>query len=218
MLDIDKKDFWQGINPGSTITLRDQQAIEDSMEKGNGMRGVDYVVKTVYRLKELNGLAEWNLFLLDDPGDIIWLMVKIVEQEIELRVYFEHPQFDPGNRKDMMDQENLWLFMEPDNPADFQYNDLKFTDHIEIESDNDDVLIYRQKGFNEMHCWCERLPVPPGIKNQIATIVEYQAKEKCENPELLLLEMGGQNSSDGGLIRLMIGCSLRPTEIDILEA
>ena len=62
MLDIDKKGFWQGINPGSTITLKDKQAIEDSMEKGNGMRGVDYVVKTVYQLKELNGLAEWNFF------------------------------------------------------------------------------------------------------------------------------------------------------------
>jgi len=182
------------------------------------MRGVDYVVKTVYQLKELNGLAEWNFFLLDDPGDIIWLMVKIVEQEIELRVYFEHPEFEPGNRKDMMDQENLWLFMEPDNPANFQYNDLKFTDHMEIESDNDEVLIYGQKGFKEMHCSCELLPVPSKINNQIATIVEYQAKQKCDNPELLLLEMGGQDSSDGGLIRLMIGCNLRPTEIDILEA
>jgi len=141
MLDIYNIDFWKGINPGSTITLKDKQAIEDSMEKGNGMTGIDYMVKSVYSLKELKDLAEWYLFLLDDPEDLIWIMVKIVGQEIDFRVYFEHPQFEPGNRKDMIDQEKLWLFMEPDNPGDFQYNDLKFTDLIEIEDDNDEVLI-----------------------------------------------------------------------------
>jgi len=218
MLDIYNIDFWKGINPGSTITLKDKQAIEDSMEKGNGMTGIDYMVKSVYSLKELKDLAEWYLFLLDDPEDLIWIMVKIVGQEIDFRVYFEHPQFEPGNRKDMIDQEKLWLFMEPDNPGDFQYNDLKFTDLIEIEDDNDEVLIYKQKGAKEMHCNCNILPVQSGNKNPIATLVEYQAEKACENPELLLFELGGQESSEGGLIRLMPGCNLRPTEIDILEA
>jgi hypothetical protein len=218
MLDIDNKDFWKGINPGSTITLKDKQSIEDSMEKGYGMKGMDYMVEAVYRLKELNGLAQWNLFLLDDPEERIWVMAKIIEQEIDLRVYFEHPQFEPGNRKDMVDQEILWLFTEPDNPVNFQYNDLKFSDFLEIEEDNEDTLIYRQKGFNEMHCECEILTVSTGNKDTIATIVEYQTKQTCENPELLLFELGGQSRKEGGLIRLMLGCNLRPTEIDVLEA
>ena len=218
MLDIDNIDFWKGIHPGSTITLKDKQAIEDSMEKGNGMKGMDYMVKTVTRLKEVNGLAEWILFLLDDPGEAIWVMVKIVEPEIDLRVYFEHPQFEPGNRKDMIEQENLWLFLEPENPADFLYNDLKFTDQIEIEQDNDEMLIYKQKGFKEMHCHGSFLPASSGMKNPMATIVEYQVQGTCDNPELLVFELGGQESSEGGLIRLMLGCHLRPTEIDVLEA
>ena len=218
MLDVYNEDFWKGIKPGSTITLKDKQAIEDAMEKGQGMKGMDYMVKVVYRIKELNGLAQWILFLLDDPGESIWVMAKIVDQEVDLRVYFEHPQFEPGNRKDMIDQENLWLFLEPDNPDDFQYNDLKFTDQIEIEEDDDEMLVYRQKGFKEMHGKCVLLPVLSGMGEPIATIAEYKADRACENPELLLFELGGQDSSEGGLIRLMLGCSLRPTEIDILEA
>jgi hypothetical protein len=216
MLDIYNKEFWRGVTLGSTITLKDKQAIEDSMERGNGMKGMDYMVKTVCRLKELNGLAEWNLFLLDDPEDIIWVMVKMVEQEMDFRIYFEHSQFEPGNRRDMMEQENLWLFNAPDNPDDFQYNDLKFADLIRIDGDNDDLLDYKQKGFKEMHCSCEIQPALPGIKNPVATLVEYQTKEVCENPELLLFELG--DSEDGGLIRLMPGCNLGATEIDVLEA
>jgi len=218
VLDVYNKEFWKGVAPGSTITLKDKQAIEDAMEKGKGMTGMDYMVKTVYRLDELNGLAQWYLFLLDDPGETIWVMVKIIDQEIDFRVYFDHPQFEPGNRKDMINQENLWLFMAPDNPENFKYNDLKFTDFIEIETDDDEVLVYRQKGFKEMHCKCELEPVTSGIKNPVATIVEYQAEGDCENPELLLFESGGQAASEGGLIRLMLGCTLRPTEMDILEA
>jgi len=218
MMDVYNKDFWKGINPGSTITLKDKQSIEDSMEKGNGMKGMDYMVKAVYRLKEFNDLVEWHFFLLDDPGERIWVMIKIVQQEIDLRVYFEHPQFESGNRRDMIDLGNLWLFMEPDNPEEFQFNDLKFSDFIEIEEDNGDMLTYRQKGFKEMHCECEIVPEPSEIFDPIATIVEYKAKGVCENPELLLWELGGKDSSDGGLIRLMLGCTLGPTEIDVLEA
>ena len=218
MLDLYNKEFWKGIEPGSTFTLKDKQAIEDSMEKGKGMKGVDFMVKTVCRLTELNGLAQWYLFLLDDPGEMIWVMVKIVEEEIDLRVYFEPPQFESGNRKDMIDSENFWLFMTPDNPETFQYNDLKFTDFLEIEEESGEMLEYKQKGFNEMHCECKMMPVPSGVKDPVATIVEYQAKMACDNPELLLFELGGKDASDGGLIRLMLGCSLGPTEIDVLEA
>ena len=218
MLDVYNSDFWKGINPGSTITLKDKQAIEDSMEKGNGMAGIDYIVKTAYRLKEINDLAQWYLFLLDDPEEQIWVMVKIVEQETDFRVYFEHPQFEPGNREDMIEQEKLWLFMEPDNPVDFQYNDLIFTDQIEIEDDNNQMLSYKQKGAKELHCKCDIMPAQSGINNPIVTIVEYKAIEACENPELLLFELGGEENSKGGLIRLMLGCNLRPTELDILEA
>ncbi len=218
MLDIYNKAYWDGIAPGSTITLKDKQAIEDSMEKGLGMKGADYIVKTVIKLNELNDLVQLYLFLLDDPEELIWIMVKIVDQELDFRVYFEHPQFEPGNRKDMIDQENFWLFMEPENLNNFQYDGLKFTDHIEIDEDAGDVLNYKEKEFKEMYFNCELLPVSSGVGNPIATIVEYQTNQTCENPELLLFELGEQDKSEGGLIRLMLGCTLRPTEIDVLEA
>jgi len=77
---------------------------------------------------------------------------------------------------------------------------------------------YRQKGFKEMHCSCELSPAVPELANPIATLVEYQTKKRCENPELLLLEVGRAGAIEGGLIRLMPGCRLGPTEIDVLEA
>jgi hypothetical protein len=217
MLDVDNKEFWKSINPGSTITLKDKQAIEDSMERGKGMAGIDYLVKDVHSLKELNGLAEWTLFLLDDPEDLIWIMVKTIGADTDLRVYFEHPEFEPGNRMDMIQREDLWLFMAPDNQEDFQYNDLKFTNLIEIEGENDEMLAYARKGAGEMHCQCESKPANPWMKEQIATVVEYKSDQSCDNPELLLFELGGQNSKEGGLIRVMMGCDLRPTELDVLE-
>lgn len=218
MLDIYDKKFWEGIHPGSTITLKDKQAIEDSMQRGTGMKGLDFTVRNAIQITELNNLAKWFLFMLDDPEDTIWIMVKFVDDELDLRVYFEHPQFMPGNRKDMIDQENYWLFMEPENPENFSMDDLKFSDHIEIVEDDGEALIYREKGFKEMHCTCEILPVQSKIKKKVATLVEYQTKQVCENPELLLFELGGQDSAEGGLIRLLLGCTLGPTEIDILQS
>ena len=216
MLNLYNRDFWKEIKTGSTITLKDKQAIEDAMEKGKGVSGIDYMVKQIYRLHELNSRVQWNLFQLDDVHETLWMSVKMVEQEMDLRVYFEHPQFTSGNRKDMIDQGYFWLFKTPDNPDNFVYNDLNFASRIDIEAENSQVHVYNQKKFQEMHYYCTPDPVQKEDSTLMATLVEYQARALCDNPELLIFELGGSYGQEGGLIRLMPGCSIGTTEIDIL--
>ncbi len=50
----------------------------------------------------------------------------------------------------------------------------------------------------------------------MATVVEYASEQACANPELLLLELGGERGDEGGVITLLLGCDVRFGEVDVL--
>ena len=226
----DKRDagYWRAVKPDTTITLTDDQALRESVS------GQNYIVKEVMHIRELTGICEWIFLKLEGLEDApsSWLMVKIVDQELDLRVYFEDPDsFETGNREDMVANETLWVFQEPDD-EEYEYGDLKYAQHVgwdfpgDEDGDPDGEIVthqncdihvdYNIKGGGEMQGKVTFDPRCSGQEDYIATIVEYDTSDETTCPEMMFIEVGDADIDEGGLIRLMFGNSIRPTEAEVL--
>lgn len=244
-MNITKHDpeFWQAVRPGDIIALTDEQAIQDSLEKGLGAEGMQYEVKRVTRIRELNELCEWLLFDLDSEEELR-LMVKIVDNEIDIRIYFAAEEFRAGDRVDMLEQDCYWLFKEPEDPDNFDPVELQFTEELEwsVPLDNDGVVdnvLFQQKGFGELFGKVTITPAESGMDNLVASVVELVTNEDVPNPELLIMETGAVGSividydeeedketteetetdseRRGGLIELFVGTPINLSEVEVFS-
>lgn len=239
-MDKSSANFWRGLKPGDQVVLTDVQSVEEGMAKGLGTGGLHHQIKKVTTIKEMNGLCEWRLLKLDSEDDLI-LMVKIVDEEIDLRVYAPVGDVDIGDRQDMIDDDCLWLFEEPDDPEGFEVTELKYSaelgQFVDIDGEEKEIF-YARKRQGELYGRVEVQPAESGVENQIATVVEYSTGEDVPNTEIFLLETGTVGNivieydeeedeettvetevlseSRGGLIELFIGASVRPSEVDVL--
>jgi len=220
----DKRDpaYWRAIKPNSTLTLTDEQALRESIS------GEDYLVKQIIKIREKSKICEWIFFILegqDETPDSI-LMAKLVDQEVDIRVFFEVDDFESGNRADMMDQENMFLFQEPED-EEFDYMDLAYAKHIgwdfpgDEEGDDDIHVDYNVK-VGEMQGDVSYDPPESGVSVMadrtlsLATVVEFDTSDETTCPEMLLLEIGHPDLEEGGLIRMFFGNDIKPTEVDVL--
>lgn len=209
--------YWKAIKPQTTLTLTDAQALRESVD------GQEYLVDRITKLKELNDACEWLLFTLIgvDGAPDSTLMVKIAGKEIAIRVYFESSDFQPGNRQDMVDQSNLWLFQKPKDPEHFLCSQLKYSKHVgwdfpgDEEGDSPIHVDYNVK-VGEMQCSVAYEPHEIGQNSLLATMVEFDTSDKTTCPEMFLLEIGNVKNRHGGLIRMMFGNCIRSTEVDVL--
>lgn len=224
MLDKFSPDFWRSIKPQSTITLSDQQTLELAMKEGRGLESRDYVVHSVFTFRDNDRFGEWKLFELVDEEQDLYLLVKIVDDQLDVRVYFapEEDEFDPGNRADMIDDEHYWMFMEPEDPDSFKLEELEFTEEFGWLFDDgkggETEVVYQMKKQGVLFGEGEDLPVKSGDKPLFTALVEYRSVEDAENPEALILETGGEESDEGGYITLLFGCPVKTEEIDVLKA
>jgi len=222
MTELLTPDFWDDLRPGSIVVLSDAQALVEAVRQGlDGAGGLNYEVKRVLRVKALSDLAEWILLWLEG-ADEVWFMVKIADRQIDLRIYFEVPEFPAGNRADLIADQMLWLFEEPGPDWHDQYNELRFTDIITIDQAPDGQgrpaqTCYRQKPFGAQYGGCTEMPKGPGVDVSPATLVEYLSAEPTDNPELLILELGGEDDPNGGYIRMMLGCAIDPSDLKVFK-
>ena len=218
----DKRDpaYWRAIKPDSTLTLTDEQALRESVS------GEEYLVKQVIKIREKDGICEWILFELEGQDDTpdSWLMAKLVDKEVDIRVYFESDGFDSGNRNDMVEQEDLWLFQPPDDPDDFSCEELQYAKHIgwNFPGDNegDEIHVDYNVKIGEMQGNVSYDPHQDGQQELLATVVEFDTSDDTTCPEMFILEIGryfdDPENDEGGLIRLFFGNSIKPTEADVL--
>lgn len=213
----DKRDpaYWRAIKPDSTLTLTDEQALRESVS------GEDYLVKQVTKIREKGGICEWLLFELEGQGDTpdSWLMAKLVDQEVDIRVYFESNDFESGNRNDMIEQETLFMFQKPDD--DYSCEELRYAKHIGWdfpgdEDDDDDIHVDYNVKVGELQGDVSYDPRESGQHELLATVVEFDTSDETTCPELLVLEIGHPENDEGGLIRLFFGNGIKPTEVDVL--
>lgn len=206
--------FWASdVKVGQTIMLSDAQGIADSLKDGAGAAGTDYLIKAITSVENAELGVGWRLFEMYDVDETLYLMVKSVGDEMDLRVYFQPPEFISGNRRDALDSGQYWLFQEPGNPEDFAFDDLLFTLTI-----GDPVVpqVYVQKAFGVLFAEATFDPPQDSFNRCSAQIAEYQTEEECENPEIAILELGGERGDEGGLIMFLLGSAVSPEDVEVL--
>lgn len=223
----DKRDpaYWRAIKPDTTLTLTDEQALRESVS------GENYLVKRITKIREKSGICEWLLFELEGQGETFdaWLMAKLVDQEVDLRVLFEDEGFESGDRNDMIEQDNLFLFQAPEDPDNFTCEDLVYAKSIGWDFTNGDggegsggdgnVHVDYNVKIGELQgdvLFCPRRVPNIGQSELLATVVEFDTSDETTCPELLVLEIGNPENDGGGLIRLFFGNNIKPTEVDVL--
>ncbi len=222
MSDVTNLEFWRDVRPNDVVVLSDAQALVEAIRQGlDGDGGLNYEVKRILRIQEQNELGEWQLFRLEG-ADEVWLMVKASGGQLDLRVYFEVPEFPDGNRADLITAEMYWLFEDPGPDWDSRYNDLRFAANITIDQAADDsnpptTTGYQQKPFGAQYGGYTEQPQPPGADTLPATVVEYTSNDSTDNPELLLLELGGKDDPEGGYISMLLGCPIDPSEVKVFK-
>lgn len=220
MKEIDSPEFWRSILPGSTISLTDKLAIEDSIERTEGVKGRDYVIEKIRDIRQDESFAQWLMYKLQDPDQELWLMAKIVDQHVKLLVYYEPAEFEQGDRKDLLDRGDYWLFDEPPDPKDFFPDDLNYTDEIVWAVEKSGVeqdVVYTMKGQRVLYGLSRHRPIMKGLEEAMTAVVEYETEDDEDNPELLVLEIGGETGNRGGFVNVMFGIEIGFSEVEVLN-
>ena len=221
---MDKNDpaDWLAIKPKSIITVSDTQAIQDSMRRGIGVRGIDYTVRSIARMNQLDNLSTHLFFTLDDPEQAVYLMAKIVDEMVDLYLYFDVPGLEGGTRQQLLDRGMLWLFQEPRDSNNYQPEDLRYSTSIrqtvQQDAGKESDVIYGQKAQGELQCDYLETPSPSGLSNKemLATVVEYRTDQAVKNPEFLILETG-EKRGVRSYVQFYLGCGIKPSEVDVLS-
>jgi hypothetical protein len=217
------------IQPGDFAVLTDDQTIEDMMESKlpNATDGLSLEVARVLHVREASGLCDWYLCSLkgDLPQDYppLWLLVKAVDDEFDLRIYWQPDEFRSGRTKgDLIKDELFWFFQQPEDPDNFKPCDLKFSNWIDQNTEKGTTKFDVKGG--ELHGECRESPRPDGLKQpQPATVVEYITEQTdVEDTELLLLEVGGLDEDgdrldEGGVVGFFLGSPVQPNDIDLVQ-
>jgi hypothetical protein len=213
--------------PGDIVCLSDRQTVEDLLEAGvpNAVNGLSLEVERVRHILQAEGLCDWHLADLSGGPQgqpKLFLLAKCVENDRDLRIYwipddFRHPQ----TRGDLIDAGILWLFEEPADTSNFRPCDLRFTEWI-CRDTEDGQAEYAVKG-GPLHGECFEFPRPPGVlQPQLATVVEYRTETDTDNPEILVLEIGGLDGSgnlvsEGGIVTFFQGANIGGNDISFIK-
>lgn len=197
-LSSNTKKFWKQLKIGDIIGLQDKQAIEDQMKEGKELGETDYEVRCIKTFKvdgELGRLAEYLLIELVQGEETIFLSVKIVDDHIYLRVFFEVEEFEQGNRVDMLENDCEWIFEEPEDTEDFNFTDLEYAKSIVQKVDEEEVE-FTLLPQGELSGECTSNPKESGIGDVFMTLAEYSTDVDCGNPYLLIIEEEVVQSDD----------------------
>lgn len=207
------KDFIS-LSKGSIVTLNDESSIWRSKKYKLGLNGMQYTVKRVIEFTESEDLMRFYFAEIEHALETRWLMVKVVDDDFDVRVLFEPTDYESGNRRDLViDRDIKWMFKEPDTD-EIVLNNLVYT-----ESFDWDKVVYNKKRQADINGESQERPKPSGFSKQLATLAEYccDGSVKADNPQALLLEIGPAESDDGGLLRLFLGYVIPTSEVEILN-
>lgn len=226
MSDKNLPEFWRSIKQGDIITLTDIRTLDVARKQSQGVAGLDYAVKSVHRLVEAEGLAEWRLLELDCPHDSreLRLVAKIVDQELSLGT-MEPLGLAPGTREELLEQEMFFLFQAPPDEDDFDPSELSYEKFIE----NDDGYGWFQKPQGELLAEIDSIPEDSGTDGVVATVVEYgdrswrasenddwtEKDNKDEPDEVYIIEKG--IDEENTYVEFFGMWALGPADVDVLR-
>jgi hypothetical protein len=220
-------DYWRRLPVGSSVVLRDFQALEENAATGGSVDddGINYevVARRNYVFRGGGGglVAEYVLFDIEGAEQTYQLVALLGGASIELRVYYRPDGFEPASRGALLDQGFAWLFEEPKNLDNFVPYDLEFANHPDVppiedggeEKELDFAAVASSPLYGEYQESSTGRNVP-------VVAVEYRTDDPCSNPLMLVLEEGGLDRAgdpvpDGGFISLYLGSPIDLSQMDI---
>ncbi len=207
---------WMNLAPGAFVTLSDAQALQDSKDRGEGLKGIDYQVESLAVAKDSEGFGTWVLVSLNDNHQKILLMVKGVDQELDYRAYYQSPEFRPDRREEVIARGDTWLFEGAEMASPNAAGSLRYAREINYSNNGNEVR-YLLKGQGERHADYNEKPSLSGMNDMVVTVVEYATGDPTDNPEMLILEIGVASRRTGE-VNLFFGCPITQSEVDIVKA
>lgn len=213
------------LRPGDQVVLTDEQTIQELVEdKVEGaMNGLQLEISRTRHIREGDGLLEWFLADLLGYRTPLFFLAKIVDEEIDLRIYFQPDDVEPDTRAGHLDNQNFWLFEEVEDedtpPCDYEPAQ-KFDQMI------DEARVQFCIKGGTLHGEMQERPVPTGLPQpQFVGVTEYAVEstqyDRVENPELVVLEIGGLDEDgeqlpEGGLMYVFQGANISPNDLSLL--
>lgn len=221
----DEPEFWRRFPVGSSVALRDFQALEEADLTGDVTGALNYEVtgKRHYTFRSAGGgvLAEYLLFDIADGETVYVLAAVLTGAHVELRIYYQPDGFQPGSRATLLDHGFAWLFLAPPNPDSFIPYELEFAPHPDVppirdgdeEKQLDFAAVATGPLYGDYYDERARLQVP-------ALVMEYRCAQPASNPLLLVLEEGGLDADgepvpDGGFVTLLLGSPIDLSQMDV---
>lgn len=223
----DQPEFWRRLPVGSSVALRDFQALEeaDRADSGSGAGGLNYEVtgRRHYTFRGAGGeaVAEYLLFDIADAEKAYVLAALLTGPHLELRVYYQPDGFQPGTRAALLDQGFAWLFLEPPNPDSFVPYELEFAPHPDVPPvhDGGEEKLLQFRAVTQGPLYGDYRDAT--AKRQVpALMMEYRTDQPASNPLLLVLEEGGLDADgepvpDGGFVTLLLGSPIDLSQMDV---
>lgn len=219
-LNKDRPAYWQNIPLGSNVSLTDEAALEEGLRIGAGVKGLDYEITQAEVVRDQERCGEWWFYYMEGhKTENLWLMVKIVDQDIVPIIYFDVEDFPPTLRSRLLADGQDWLFEEQEDDgqphAPVFSNDIFQT--LEDEDGDEYEVQYRIKPQGTVYGHYSSVPTTAAASNVFVAFAEYEADESFENPEMLVMEKGGEDDADGGLVSLKVGGITVFSDIEVLR-
>ena len=221
LLNPDSPSYFEEIEPGDIVIVRDFQSMEEA-----GTEGVDYRVqaKRIFEIPDAKSGAIAARFALYDmeseQGDDV-LVVALGVEEPDVRVYFLPDEFPSGTRLDLVSEGFLGFFAEPEDPDHFELTELEYAEEPAMPpmviAEEEREVQFRPAGFRRpvFGHYAGEHPVP-------VIWMEYGTDDPdVPNPMILLREENwvtadGKQAEDGGHITIMLGTRIARSEIAVL--
>jgi len=179
---------------------------------------MNYRIKETTEVCEDRKLCAWLLLKLEDDDDQLFLIVKKVDSDIDVRLYYVEPGIEPGSREDML-QDGFEFLFEPFEAAPEKLDDLEFAREIFVNNENEEGEV------EEVAFRAKRHGVLFGSISQGGTnakekyktcIAEYQSLHDTENPEMMIYEFWTPNNEGCETLYFLRGSDLSVSEVDLM--
>jgi len=173
-----------------------------NLKAGKKLKIIDteFTINSVLNIREQNNLGSAVLLKMEDARGFFHLFAKIVDNNIDVRLYNEIEWIGFGDRQRLLNEGHQKLFIAPTGP--YVPSDLQWAESIELNIN--DVSVAYDKKYT-WHGEAESNPKESGLGIRMVSITEYAATKSVENPEIIIIELGGIDPNgnvieSGGLV------------------
>ena len=191
---------------GDIIILKDAQTLKEQMDTGEFTDGVECMVSNVQHFLNSSGI-KWTVIEFSEV-ELVLIIKRVfgnddksdIDDNVDYKIYYRPDGAVLGNRADWAKAGMLDVL--------FESQDVPLVELLYVETiTNDDGIVFKQK--------CGSL-IAESDDEEFCLITEWVTEDKCDNPELIVLEIGGVDSDEGGYIMFLQGVSISINDLELL--